>query len=347
MKQVVNRKNGESAARYDNLDGMRAYSAIAIVVMHVLANGNYGLTGYVFERIVPAFADLVFLFMVISGFSMCCGYYEKMLGGELDLGQFYAKRFAKAWPFFAVMCVLDFVMSPGLNNLCELLANLTLCFGLIPNADISVIGVGWFLGLVFVFYFLFPFLCGMLSNRKKAWLTFGVALLISGLTAWYFHAERTSFAYSGVFFVAGGMIYLYREQLSQFMDRFGWLAALLALGAVVLYFLLGTMMPTQLLVGILLTILALGKKNGLLNNPLTKRLSSISLEIYLCHMMAYRVLEKMKCTHLFSSQLLSFAVTAAATLLGAVLLSVIIKKTLKLLGAMLLKRKNKKASIQL
>lgn len=132
----------------------------------------------------------------------------------------------------------------------------------------------------------------MLSNRKKAWLTFGVALLISGLTAWYFHAERTSFAYSGVFFVSGGMIYLYREQLSQFMDRFGWLAALLALGAVVLYFLLGTMIPTQLLVGILLTILALGKKNGLLNNPLATRLSSISLEIYLCHMMAYRVLEK-------------------------------------------------------
>ena len=172
MKQVVNLKDEGRTPRYDNLDGLRAYSAIAIVVMHVLANGNYGLTGLVFERIIPSFADLVFLFMVISGFSMCCGYYEKVLGGNLDLGQFYAKRFAKAWPFFAAMCVLDFAMSPGLDTLCELLANLTLCFGLIPNANISVIGVGWFLGLVFVFYFLFPFLCGMLSNRKRAWMTF-------------------------------------------------------------------------------------------------------------------------------------------------------------------------------
>ena len=138
------------------------------------------------------------------------------------------------------------------------------------------------------------------------------------------------------------MIYLYREELRRFMDRFGWLVAMLALGLAVIYFLLGSMMLTQLLVGLCLTVLALGKTNGLLRNWLTKGLSDISLEIYLCHMMVYRVLEKVKCTNLFPSKLLSFAVTAVATLLGAVVMSIVIKKALKLLGTVLQKLRKSK-----
>ena len=31
--------------RYENLDGIRAYACIGIVMMHVLANGNFGIRG--------------------------------------------------------------------------------------------------------------------------------------------------------------------------------------------------------------------------------------------------------------------------------------------------------------
>jgi peptidoglycan/LPS O-acetylase OafA/YrhL len=63
--------------RYDNLDGLRAYAAIGIVMMHVLANSRYVVNGFLFSRMIPSFTDFTFLFMVISAFSMCCGYYEK------------------------------------------------------------------------------------------------------------------------------------------------------------------------------------------------------------------------------------------------------------------------------
>lgn len=33
-----------------------------------------------------------------------------------------------------------------------------MCFNLLPNPDIAVIGVGWFLGTVLTFYMLFPYL---------------------------------------------------------------------------------------------------------------------------------------------------------------------------------------------
>ena len=83
------------AKRYDAIDGLRTYSAIGIVLMHVLANGDYGLNGFLFKSLIPSFTNLVFLFMVISGFSMCCGYYEKIVKNEISLGDFYRRRFEK------------------------------------------------------------------------------------------------------------------------------------------------------------------------------------------------------------------------------------------------------------
>lgn len=329
MKQCLTNGGAQVPLRYDNLDGLRAYAAIGIVLMHVLHNGAYELGGFVFDRLIPSFTDLVFLFMVISGFSLCCGYYEKIVSGNIDLGKFYAKRFAKVWPFFALMCLADFLIAPGKETAFELLADLTLCFGLIPNANISVIGVGWFLGLVFVFYFLFPFICGLLSSKKRAWLAFAVSVVLSGLCTLHFGADRGSIAYSGVFFMAGCMIYLYREPLHRFVSQFGWiLIGLLLAAALAAYYVFGSQLPWQLLVSVLFVLLAIGKKNVLLHNPVTKKLSEVSMEVYLCHMLVFRVLEKLKLTHLSPSELLSYAVVSAATVAGAVLVSLLAKKIL-------------------
>lgn len=43
------------------------------------------------------------------------------------------------------------------------------------------------------------------------------------------------------------------------------------------------------------------------------------MEIYLCHMIVYRVLEKMKLTHLFTSEMLSYIVVAVGTVIGAII----------------------------
>lgn len=48
--------------RYEEIDGLKAYSIIGIVLMHVLVNGEYGIGGFVFERLIPSFTNLVFLF---------------------------------------------------------------------------------------------------------------------------------------------------------------------------------------------------------------------------------------------------------------------------------------------
>lgn len=214
---------------YNAIDGMRMYASFGIIAMHVLANGNYalsesGLSGFLFQRIIPSFTDFVFLFMVISAFGMCCGYYDKVLCGELNPISFYRKRYAKIWPFFAALCVLDVVISPGKTAVYELFANLTLCFGLLPNASISVIGVGWFIGVIFVFYMLFPFFCCLISTKKKAWISFGGAVVFHTLCRVYFldtnhvgegFVARTNFVYCAMFFFAGGLVYLYKDKVTQ------------------------------------------------------------------------------------------------------------------------------------
>ena len=55
---------------YAAIDGLRAFAAVGIVLMHILDNGKYALTGFVPEHMIPSLTNLVFLFMIISGFSV-------------------------------------------------------------------------------------------------------------------------------------------------------------------------------------------------------------------------------------------------------------------------------------
>lgn len=177
--------------RYEGIDGLKAYAIIGIAMMHVLANGKFNMEGFVFQQLIPAFAHLVFLFMMVSAFGMCCGYYQKIVGQKISVEDFYKKRYIKIWPYFALLCALDFVISPSKESLFEVLANLTLCSGLLPNAHITVIGVGWTLAVIFVFYMLFPFFCFLIRYKKRAWRVAAAALVFNWLCGNYFNAGKT------------------------------------------------------------------------------------------------------------------------------------------------------------
>ena len=252
--------NGEKV-RYRGIDTLRVVSMICIVLMHFKANCPYQFDGFFFGQFVPSFADLVLLFMVISCFSVCCGYYERFTANTVTLGEFYSRRFARVWPFFAVLCVIDVVLSPSVGSLYEAFANMTLCHGFL-DADISVIGVGWFLGTLFVFYFVFPFICWLLQKKWRAWLAFAAALGLNIACERYFHIGKRNFGYSAVFFMAGGLIYLYREPLKRFAKKY-WAGILFAcLGLEVIRYGVWAGSIIKLAVYSLLLILALGNSIG-------------------------------------------------------------------------------------
>ena len=252
----------DNRTRYEGIDGLKAYAIIGIALMHVLANGKYGIGGFVFERLIPSFTNLVFLFMMVSGFGMCCGYYQKIVDQKISVEDFYKKRYIKIWPYFALLCALDFIMSPSKESMFDVFANLTLCQGLLPNAKISVIGVSWTLAVIFVFYMLFPFFCFVIGNKKRAWGVAVVALVFNWLCSNYFNAGRTNIVYDAIYFIVGGLIFLYRKELAELASKYKVIAGAILLIAAVAYFALGGSTLTMLFFCVAALIYTLSCRTG-------------------------------------------------------------------------------------
>lgn len=315
--------------RYDAIDGLRTIAAFGIVLMHVLENGNYAVDGFVFNKFIPSFTNFVFLFMTVSAFGMCCGYYEKIIHNQVSLVDFYGKRFAKIWPFFTVLVVLDVIILPSVSALYEAFADLSLLFGFLPGAgNITVIGVGWFIGLIFVFYLIFPFFCYLIEDRRRAWISFGISLIYNFVCSNYFEVGRSNILYSGCFFLAGGLVYLYRDEIQRMATKFRRAVLTGIVGMLVVYYAVSGAVPIMLMLSGLMLAYALREMRGysLLQNPFTKFISGISMEIYLSHMVMFRVIEKLQLMHLLGNGWLSYIITAIGTIVAAVMFSVACKQ---------------------
>lgn len=312
---------------YGAIDGLRTIACIGIIMMHIAANDNYKIDGFLYQTMIPSFTNFVFLFMIISAFGMCCGYYEKVLNNKLNIADFYKKRFTKVFPFFSILVFLDVMMSPSASALNEAFADLTLLFGFLPSAgNISVIGVGWFLGLIFVFYLCFPFFCFLLENKKRAWVSFGISLIYNFVCATYFKVGRSNIIYSACFFIAGGLIYLYRDEIEK-MNRF--IVFIAVICSIAFYYIVGGNSIACIVVSSLLLIYAIISRDGILENRFTKFFSSISMEIYLSHMVIFRVIEKFKLNILFGKGWIQYFITVCLVLMGASLFAVVMQYIIK------------------
>ena len=207
---------------YNSLDGLRAYSAVGIAMMHFLANIKSGQLSWMpANHVIGFFTNFVYLFFMVSSFSMCCGYYERVKSGQVSMNEFYAKRYKRIWPFFALLCLIGLAFDHTIGGVWQTFADLTLCFNLLPNPDIQIIGVGWFLGLVFLFYIMFPFFTFLINSKKRAWFVLAVAIAFHFIGRFYFFKEpfvdfevgRHNMVFSMPYFLIGGIIYLYRREL--------------------------------------------------------------------------------------------------------------------------------------
>ena len=62
--------------RYEGIDGLKAYAILGIALMHILANGKYEASGFVFDQLIPSFTNLG------SVSSRCCSDNHTPLRGE-------------------------------------------------------------------------------------------------------------------------------------------------------------------------------------------------------------------------------------------------------------------------
>lgn len=232
-------------------------------------------------------------------------------------------------------------MSPSIDAFYEAFADLTLLFGFLPGAgNITVIGVGWFLGLIFVFYICFPFFCVLLQSKRRAWIAFAVSLIYNFVCIVYFDVGRSNILYSGCYFLAGGLIYLYRHEIMK-LNRWIGLGAVVA--SVLIYYILGGNTVGCLLISVCwisYAVICAGNirlKSYLLENKITNFISSISMEIYLSHMVIFRVVQKLGMNQIVGNGWIQYFVTVVIVLLGTIFFAAVIKKLLGLAEKKLLK----------
>ena len=350
--------------RYENLDGVRTICCLAIIAMHIDANTSYeALGGYVGEVIILSWTQLVYLFLLISGFGMCCGYYEKFRTGKIDLVKFYIRRYLKIVAFFTILILIDLIINWSKEALFEGAIEVALMHGLLPNNQLDVIGVSWTLGVIFLFYMLFPFIVFLLRNRRSAWLSLGISLSITFMCEEYFFTEkfvvdgfsyRHAFIYCAPFFLLGGILYSYRDEIEKLVSRFRRISLSVCAILTVLYYVIPDMINGRsififkllVLFGMWLSWL-ISCQTPVLNNRAMHFLGSISLEMYLAQMVAFRAVEKMGLLYIFGRGWFGYIFAFIAVVFVLIVFVLIVKGILRFIewktegNSILLNRKRK------
>ena len=68
-----------------------------------------------------------------------------------------------------------------------------------------------------MFYTIFPLFCAMLNTKKSGWVFFIVSLLLNFVVGKFYGMGRENIIYSLPFFMAGGLIYLYRDKVKNWL----------------------------------------------------------------------------------------------------------------------------------
>lgn len=124
------------------------------------------------------------------------------------------------------------------------------------------------------------------------------------------------------------MIYLYRLGIKSWVEKHRIIALASCLVLTILRFAVdikGLLILPDLLVFTAWLMYAIGSKDIVLNNKVVKYLSGISMEIYLCHMMFYRVSSMLHLKKFIHNNDMLYVATCIATLIGAICFSHVVK----------------------
>lgn len=160
----------------NNLQSLRGIFAIFIFFHHYNYNN--------LKNLFPAGGDSgVTFFFVLSGFVLCQGYFNKLKNNQINISNFYLKRFIRIYPL-NLLCLIwalglnRFRLSP--DEYLPWLSDIILLQSWIPNSEFYFSGnaVAWCLSDMMFFYFSFPFLIKMLSSNGQAFTKVVISICI-------------------------------------------------------------------------------------------------------------------------------------------------------------------------
>lgn len=336
--------------KYKSIDGLKAISILMIVLFHVAVNGNYNINNYVFDVIIKHLSVFIELFFILSAFGMCCGYYEKIKNKEIDINTFYKKRLIRIWPYFVLLIVLDLIASGFTKkNILEAFLDGTLFMGFLPNNHIEIAGIGWTLGVIFAFYILFPFFVFIMWNKIRAWISLAVFVAIrlfaTPYLAWGGKALNGNVLTWFYLFIIGGIIFLYKDDLQRWFKNKAFLLIFISIAlfvAEIFAYNNGYKILTAVMIVvsfITITVYCLVEKTPLLGNKVLVFVGGLCLQIYLFHVLIFRIIEKAKLVHLIKNDVASLVFAFVITTLLTIGFSYLLTKLFDTIHIKLSKKK--------
>ena len=138
---------------------------------------------------------------------------------------------------------------------------------------------------------------------------------------------------------------MYKEQIISFFKSNIFKGIVFVLISIAIYFLLPLdslylMTFKTILISISFLCLAISYDVKLLNNSMTKTIGEISFHIYLCHMVIFRIIEKVGLLNVFKNAWLSYIALFVMVFIGAITLAVLFNKLLLFLEKRMYKNEN-------
>lgn len=287
--------------RFDGLLGVRGIGALGIIAYHTYILGGYsGYNGFL-DRTVGNGGVFVQLFFMLSSFSMMCGYAEAMWNNKYSLEKFYFNRLKKLLPAFYVALVIHVVLdyAAGVKDTWySIFGTGSLLYAFMPSHQESLVMAGWALGIEIIFYLLFPAFLVFVKNKKRVWITFVFSILLFISYNSYYGVEINqdyiNIVRQLIFFVAGAVIYHYIDYIVKLNKRGKIIFAVVCLGIEVLCFAAWghSYVNGHVLIIVSFTALIMNQVNNMdivMNNRVMKWLGGISYQMYLFHMIVYRL----------------------------------------------------------
>ena len=168
--------------RIDEVDQLKGFSIFTIVLMHFIQ---------MIPGVPPSLARLstiggtgVHVFFLCSGIGLYLSYLNK----KNSFFEFMKKRFLKIYiPYIIVVIVSFFIpwMYEGEDRVAALLSHIFLYKMFIPGYDASFGGQFWFISTIFQFYLVFIPMCRIKEKLKKN--SYFIALFMAVSVLWWFY----------------------------------------------------------------------------------------------------------------------------------------------------------------
>lgn len=210
--QVSNSGSKAQVVYFSDLDGLRFFSFLAVFLFHSFFTTDLALKDSTefrfFDTFLFANGNLgVNFFFVLSGFLITFLLLtEKEHTNRINIPHFYLRRAFRIWPLFYLMVFFGFVIFPKIKLMLGqipaetadfryylvFLNNFDFIKSGLPDA--SMLGVLWSIAVEEQFYFVWPVLISLISERRLPMLL--LAVIIGSLVFRFYNNNYLSHEYS-------------------------------------------------------------------------------------------------------------------------------------------------------